>query len=94
MSRRISYEAFNKSLTEQEYGDLVRSEGFDVCLRFGLAKYRVRRPSGRLGDYNYYSYKKSWEIFWASLSFNERMAVRNMPHIDKYVFEEITGIKL
>jgi hypothetical protein len=40
------------------------------------------------------SYKDSWRVFWAGLTFAERVAVRRMPHLDKDVFFEITGVRL
>ena len=91
MSERISYEAFNKTLTEKEYEELKNSEGYNICLRFRLIKYRIRKKTGKFG---YMSYKNSWRVFWGGLSFAERNAVRKMPHLDKAVFEEITGVKL
>ena len=94
MSKRISFEAFNKSLSESEYKELLNSKGYKVCDKFTLIKYRIRTKTGKYGDYKYMPYKKSWAVLWNSLSFEERNAVRNMPHIDKAVFEEITGIKL
>jgi len=94
MSKRISYEAFNKSLSEQEYNKITNSNGYSICKRFQLVRYRVRTKTGKFGDYRYLPYKKSWKIFWNNLTFTERNLVRKMPHIDKAVFEEITGVKL
>jgi len=94
MSKRLSYEAFNKPLTEGEYESIIVSEGFMICKRFSLVRYRVRTKTGKLGDYRHLPYKASWKVFWNSLTFAQRCAVRKMPHFDKAVFEEITGIKL
>ena len=94
MSKRIAFEAFNKLLTEGEYNELVESEGYAVCQKFRFVKYRVRAKTGKFGDYRYMSYKRSWRVFWNGLTFNERNAVRKMPHLDKAVFKEITGVKL
>jgi hypothetical protein len=38
-------------------------------------------------------YKTLWRYFWNSLTFKERVAIRRMPHFDKDVFFEITGVK-
>jgi hypothetical protein len=94
MSKRISYEAFNKQLTEKEYAELTQSAGFSVCRKFNLVKYRVRSKAGKFGGFRYMGYKSSWKVFWNSLAFKERNTVRKMPHLDKAVFEEITGVKL
>lgn len=94
MSRRISYEAFNKSLTEIQWKELTNSEGYSVCDGFSLVKYRVKASTGKFGDYKYMGYKASWRVFWASLSFVDRCAIRKMPYLDKDVFYEITGVKL
>jgi hypothetical protein len=94
MTKRISFEAFNKSLTEDEYLELKNSDGFRICQQFQLVKFRVRAKTGKFGDYKYLSYKSSWRYMWGSLSFEQRRAVRDMPHLDKAAFEEITGIKL
>ena len=94
MSKHISYEAFNKLLTESEYNTLTDSLGYAICCGFKLVRYRVRTETGKYGDFRYMSYKASWRVFWNNLTFAERNAVRNMPYIDKGVFEEITGVKL
>jgi hypothetical protein len=93
MSERISYEAFNRSLSKQEYEKLMDSEGMNICGRFFLMRISVKAPD-KNRRYIYASYKKSWAYFWSCLSFRERMAVRNIPYMDKGVFEEITGIRL
>ena len=94
MSKRISFEAFNKPLAEGEYSELIESYGYAVCQEFWLIKYRVRAKTGKFGDYRYMSYKGAWRVFWNGLTFRERNAVWRMPHLDKAVFEEITGVKL
>jgi hypothetical protein len=94
MSRRISWEAFNKSLTANEFRALTRSAGYKVCEKFRLVKFRVRAETGKFGDFQYLDYKASWQVFWNSLSLRQRMDVRRMPFLDKDVFLEITGVKL
>ncbi|MDR1230795.1 MAG: pentapeptide repeat-containing protein [Spirochaetaceae bacterium] len=94
MSRRISYEAFNKSLAKDEYEELTRSEGYWICLNFELVRFRVRTKTGKFGDFRYMGYKASWKVFWSSLTFGQRQAVRQMPFMDKDVFFEITGVKI
>ena len=94
MSKRISFEAFNKSLAENQFINLISSKGFAICKKFHLVKYRIRAKTGKYGDYEYMSYKKSWAIFWNNLSFAERIEIRKMPYLDEKVFEEITGIKM
>jgi hypothetical protein len=93
MSKRISFEAFNKSLTEEEFNELINSRGYRICRRFELVRFRIRAKTGKFGDFRYLSYKSSWNYFWYKLSFEERMEIRKMPHFDKDVFFEITGIK-
>jgi hypothetical protein len=93
MSRRISYEAFNKSLTEDELGALISSNGYDVCKRFRMVKYRVRAKTGKFGDFRYMGYKESWKVFWNGLSVGERMSIMRMPFFDADVFFEITGVR-
>jgi hypothetical protein len=94
MSRRISYEAFNKTLTEAEFNELTSSPGYQICQNFRLVKFRVRTQSGKFGDVRYMSYKSSWRVFWNNLRFDQRLAIRRMPHLDKYVFFDITGVQL
>ena len=94
MSRRMLFEAFNKVFTEHELQTLVDSIGYEICCRFQLVRYRIRTKTGKYGDFRYMSYKASWRVFWNNLTFAERNAVRNMPFMDKEVFEEITGVKL
>ncbi len=67
MSKRISYEAFNKTLTEAEYDELLNSKGYRVCQRFSLVRYRVRAKTGKFGDFRYMGYKsRQEEIFETS----------------------------
>jgi hypothetical protein len=94
MSRRISYEAFNKSLVESEYEELTRSDGYRICRNFELVRFRVRTKTGKFGDFRYMGYKASWKVFWNNLTFRQRQAVRQMPFMDKDVFFEITGVKI
>jgi hypothetical protein len=94
MSKRISYEAFNKSLTKDEFTALIASHGYRICKRFTLVQYRIRAATGKFGDFRYLSYKKSWAVFWNSLSFEERNHIRKMPYVDKEVFKDITGVSL
>ena len=91
MSKRISYEAFNKSLSEEEYRDLIRSEGFRILSGFKLYAYKEKDVLSRL---RYLPYKISWKMFWQTLTPKEKLAVKRMPHFDAQVFYEITGIKL
>ena len=92
MTERISYEAFNKSLTQKEFEELVSSYGYQLCQKFKPIKYRIRTKTGKFGDFRYLSYKSSWRYFWGNLSFEQRVAIRRMPHLDKDIFFEITGI--
>jgi hypothetical protein len=94
MSKRISWEAFNRALSENEFNSLVNSEGYEICKRFSLVKYRVRTATGKYGDFRYMDYKKSWAVFWNSLTVKERLAVRRMPFFDAEVFFEITGVRV
>jgi hypothetical protein len=94
MSRRISYEAFNKLLTKDECEALTRSSGYRICRDFELVRFRVRTKTGKFGDFRYMGYKASWKVFWNSLTFHQRQAVRQMPFLDKDVFFEITGVKI
>ena len=91
MSKRISYEAFNKSLSEEEYRDLIRSEGFRILSGFKLYAYKEKDVLSRL---RYLPYKTSWKMFWQTLTPKEKLTVKRMPHFDAQVFYEITGIKL
>lgn len=94
MSRRISYEAFNKSLSANEYRLLKISEGFDILKRFKLYSFKARLLKENPKQRVYLSYKESWRMFWQTLTPKEKLAVKRMPHFDAQVFYEITGIKL
>ena len=93
MSRRINYEAFNRNLTKKEFEAIITSEGYRICCRFKLFKFRIRKNKKSV-YWQFMSYKQSWAVFWNSLNFRERNAVRKIPFMDKEVFFEITGIKL
>jgi hypothetical protein len=93
MSKRISFEAFNKSLSKDEFEALTASRGYQVCLEFRPVKFRVRTKTGKFGDFRYLDYKSSWKHFWNNLKFEQRLAICRMPHFDKDVFFETTGIK-
>jgi hypothetical protein len=93
MSKRISFEAFNKSLPKDEFEALVASRGYRICQEFRLVKFRIRTKTGKFGDFRYLDYKSSWKYFWNNLKFEQRLAIRRMPHFDKNVFFEITGVK-
>ena len=94
MSRRISYEAFNKSLSADEYNLLKISEGFYILKRFKLYSFKDRPSKEKPKQRVYLSYKESWRMFWQTLTPKEKLAVKRMPHFDAQVFYEITGIKL
>jgi hypothetical protein len=80
-------------LTEDEFEALIASPGYQLCQQFRMVKFRVRTKTGKFGDFRYLNYKSSWRYFWNNLAFEQRMAIRRMPHFDKDVFFEITGIK-
>ena len=94
MSRRISYEAFNKSLSVNEYSLLKISKGFNILKRFKLYSFKDRLSKEKPKQRVYLSYKESWRMFWQTLTPKEKLAVKRMPHFDAQVFYEITGIKL
>ena len=59
-------------------------EGVKICNRFKLIKNtRTKR---------YFTYKQSWALFWCGLSQKEKQKIQEIPHFDKEVFFEITGI--
>jgi hypothetical protein len=93
MSRHVVFEAFNKQLAADEFNALISSIGYETCQKFELLKYRIKGRNGEKTRYFYSDYKTSWRYFWNGLSFDERMAIRRMPHFDKDVFFEITGVK-
>ena len=86
--------AFNKLLPRDEIEKIKCSKGFNVLNRFKLIKYRVRSETGKFGDYKYLTYKSSFRHFWRNLSLKERRSVIFMPHFDRDVFYEITGVRL
>jgi hypothetical protein len=94
MSRRISYEAFNKSLTKDEFEELVSSAGYSICRGFRLVRISIRNKETKSRRIEHIGYKASWKVFWNNLSFKHRVAVRRMPFFDEKVFFEITGIQL
>jgi len=86
--------AFNNILSKNKIEEIKRSNGYKICERFNLIKYRVRTKTGKYGDYRYFDYKTSWKILWSKLTINEKKSIRDIPYFDKNVFYEITGIKL
>ena len=94
MTKKITYEAFNKQLTKEEYDDLIESEGFAILQRFSLYSFKTRIKKNGLKRLAHLSYKASWRIFWQRLTPMQKLTVKRMPHFDADVFYEITGIKL
>ena len=94
MSKKITYEAFNKQLTKEEYDDLIESEGFTLLQRFRLYAFKTRTEKNGQKHLAYLSYKTSWRMFWQTLTPMQKLTVKRMPHFDADVFYEITGIKL
>ena len=94
MSKKITYEAFNKQLTKEEYDDLIVSEGFRLLQRFRLYAFKTRTEKNGQKRLAYLSYKTSWRMFWQTLTPMQKLTVKRMPHFDADVFYEITGIKL
>ena len=94
MSKKITYEAFNKQLTKEEYDDLIGSEGFRLLQRFRLYAFKTRTEKNGQKRLAYLSYKTSWRMFWQTLTPMQKLTVKRMPHFDADVFYEITGIKL
>lgn len=84
---------FNKLVSQRDKERFHDSEGYRICNRFRLVKYRIRTQTGKYGDYRYLSYKSSWRVFWNNLMFTERKAIRDMPFFDSKIFEVITGVK-
>ena len=41
-----------------------------------------------------YSYKEAWANWWAEASQKDKDAILNLPHFDKDIFKEITGIDI
>ena len=94
MTKKITYEAFNKQLTKEEYDDLIGSEGFRLLQRFRLYAFKTRTEKNGQKRLAYLSYKASWRMFWQTLTPMKKLTVKRMPHFDADVFYEITGIKL
>ena len=94
MSKKITYEAFNKALTEEEYDELINSAGFMILKRFNLYSFKTRTAKNKRKHLSYLSYKESWRMFWQTLTPMQKLTVKRMPHFDADVFYEITGIKL
>lgn len=94
MTKKITYEAFNKQLTKEEYDDLIGSEGFMLLQRFRLYAFKTRTEKNGQKHLAYLSYKASWRMFWQTITPMQKLTVKRMPHFDADVFYEITGIKL
>ena len=94
MSKKITYEAFDKQLTKTEYYELINSKGFSIVQRFGLYSFKTRTKKNGLKCIAYLDYKASWRMFWQTLTPQEKLAIKRMPHFDSAVFYEITGIRL
>ena len=94
MTKKITYEAFNKQLTKEEYDDLIGSEGFMLLQCFRLYAFKTRTEKNGQKHLAYLSYKASWQMFWQTLTPMQKLTVKRMPHFDADVFYEITGIKL
>lgn len=94
MTKKITYEAFNKQLTKEEYDALIESEGFTILQRFRLYSFKTRTEKNGQKRLIHLSYKASWRIFWQSLTPMQKLTIKRMPHFDTDVFYEITGIKL
>ena len=94
MTKKITYEVFNKQLTKEEYDDLIGSEGFRLLQRFRLYAFKTRTEKNGQKRLAYLSYKTSWRMFWQTLTPMQKLTVKRMPHFDADVFYEITGIKL
>ena len=94
MTKKITYEAFNKQLTKEEYDALIESEGFTILQRFRLYSFKTRTEKNGQKRLIHLSYKASWRMFWQSLTPMQKLTIKRMPHFDTDVFYEITGIKL
>ena len=94
MTKKITYEAFNKQLTKEEYDDLIGSEGFMLLQCFRLYAFKTRTEKNGQKHLAYLSYKASWRMFWQTLTPMQKLTVKRMSHFDADVFYEITGIKL
>ena len=94
MTKKITYEAFNKQLAKEEYDALIESKGFTLLQRFRLYAFKTRTEKNGQKRLAYLSYKTSWRMFWQTLTPMQKLTVKRMPHFDADVFYEITGIKL
>ena len=94
MTKKITYEAFNKQLTKKEYDALINSEGFKILQRFRLYSFKARTEKDGQKHIVHLSYKASWRMFWQGLTPEQKLTIKRMPHFDTNVFYEITGIKL
>ena len=94
MTKKITYEAFNKQLTEEGYDALIESEGFTILQRFRLYSFKTRTEKNGQKRLFHLSYKASWRMFWQSLTPMQKLTIKRMPHFDADVFYEITGIRL
>ena len=94
MTKKITYEAFNKQLTEEEYDALIESEGFAILQCFSLYSFKARTKKNGQKHIACLSYKASWRVFWQTLTPMQKLKIKRMPHFDTDVFYEITGIRL
>ena len=94
MTKKITYEAFNKQLTKEEYDDLIGSEGFMLLQCFRLHAFKTRTEKNGQKHLAYLSYKASWRMFWQTITPMQKLTVKRMPHFDADVFYEITGIRI
>ena len=94
MTKKITYEAFNKQLTKEEYDTLIESEGFTLLKRFRLYSFKTRIEKNGQKHIAHLSYKASWRMFWQRLTPEQKLTIKRMPHFDADVFYEITGIRL
>lgn len=94
MTKKITYEAFNKQLTEEGYDALIESEGFTILQRFRLYSFKTRTTKNGQKRLFHLAYKASWRMFWQSLTPMQKLTIKRMPHFDADVFYEITGIRL
>ena len=47
-----------------------------------------------LAAYRFQPNVASWRMFWQSLTTEQKLTIKRMPHFDADVFYEITGIRL
>ena len=94
MTKKITYEAFNKQLTKEEYDALIESEGFSLLQHFRLYSFKARTEKDGQKHIVHLSYKAIWRMFWQTLTPEQKLTIKRMPHFDADVFYEITGIRL